>query len=948
MTWPPSGIDVNLAENVAATTIRRLVGVTLGWGEMVATAQAVLSHADDLTPEAWSSLLDVDAAAPLIAAARVLDAASDKRSGLVGEERLLLRKLAVVAYGMHGNFASAFALARRGGILAQGSKPLSPTQAVALACALPNNLPDLVSFAKAGSHHSEFLGVYASFLATGDDETSDEVRAALLACIVDEQEATYFDRSLMRLSRLALEQAIQLSVPAVLRRHSEIGSDVIERLVDSRRRVLLPPQYKAIAHHDLLRSTKNAMVALPTSTGKTMLGTLCLLQALGGEPGLVCYVTPYVATARQAADALQQVKPDAARLHRLIGGYDQTVPLQPTDYQEIVVATPERLDALLRSAPEISYALRAVVFDEAHLVENASRGVRLEGVLARLRILQDRGVTFRLVFLSAVLSPDAAVQRWLNVEDEHAVVDPWRPTARRTAVWAQSGRLEWFAGGDVLRRPGLDADDLIGHVDLAWPEPRIGPATHFGQIRAQEPLVRMNVAYLVDAAARRLGAPVLCVCATKSQTREIADAIAARWEPIEPLPRSLAEIRALIDERYAFLGPLRTAIERGVAYHNSSLPHDVRRLVEDAVASRELRAVAATTTLAEGVDLPFRVTVIADWLLWSEAGARPMSPTLFANIAGRAGRAGSFTEGDTILFDNPLGDPIFTHPKVRRQVQREFLHTEALPGLQSAFESAEDPTAEALKAALASQFLAAIPENSGVEDLPETLVEHMLVSHRHDGQHQAQVKSFVDEIRTDLLEPAAGQPLAIAQSPLRLTPLGEAANRSGFSPRSAQRILGLLTEELEQPELARTAAAFLRQLGDLPEQPSVKFRQLLVKPRTRFYVKPDDLETVFDSWLEGIAIERIFEALPTVERSSILPPIEAWLEGIPAPKWDVAFDSFVDFMHSVVQSFMPWLFRACETLAPHAGAWAQTVPWREWAELLERPNDELGEPEPAG
>ncbi|MFO8076745.1 MAG: hypothetical protein R6T85_11580, partial [Egibacteraceae bacterium] len=37
---------------------------------------------------------------------------------------------------------------------------------------------------------------------------------------------------------------------------------------------------------------------------------------------------------------------------------------------------------------------------------------------------------------------------------------------------------------------------------------------------------------------------------------------------------------------------------------------------------------AATTTLAEGIDLPFRNTIIADWLVCRGSAERPMPPLL--------------------------------------------------------------------------------------------------------------------------------------------------------------------------------------------------------------------------------------------------------------------------------------------------------------------------------
>ena len=99
---------------------------------------------------------------------------------------------------------------------------------------------------------------------------------------------------------------------------------------------------------------------------------------------------------------------------------------------------------------------------------------------------------------------------------------------------------------------------------------------------------------------------------------------------------------------------------------------------------RALRIVAATTTLAEGVDLPFRVTILADWLTFDGEKSRPMESLLFKNIAGRCGRAGQFTEGDTIIFDNPVGDAQLTSPMRRSVLQEEIFFPDSQPVLTSA------------------------------------------------------------------------------------------------------------------------------------------------------------------------------------------------------------------------------------------------------------------------
>ena len=169
--------------------------------------------------------------------------------------------------------------------------------------------------------------------------------------------------------------------------------------------------------------------------------------------------------------------------------------------------------------------------------------------------------------------------------------------------------------------------------------------------------------------------------------------------------------------RHRTLLPLAQWLKCGVAWHNSSLPAEVREHLEEAILDGQLHVVAATSTLAEGVDLPFAQTLVADWLKWDENGQRPMSSALFRNIAGRCGRAGRFTEGDTLVFDNPLGPSQFTAPAVRRPWQRRAFIGAALDEPRSALQRPEPlASAEAddsaggardgVEAALESQLLA--------------------------------------------------------------------------------------------------------------------------------------------------------------------------------------------------------------------------------------------------
>ena len=385
----------------------------------------------------------------------------------------------------------------------------------------------------------------------------------------------------------------------------------------------------------------------------------------------------------------------------------------------------------------------------------------------------------------------------------------------------------------------------------------------------------------------------------------------------------LAELVDTIERGYEYLMPLATLAKKGVAYHNATIPQKIRYLIEDAVKEKSIDVVAATTTLAEGVDLPFRNTVIVDWLLYRNGKEGPMPALLFRNIAGRCGRAGVFTEGDTIIFDNLLGSFEYTSPGVRDQ-SRDQLLAEPKP-LQSMLTS--DLAAEQrrpMEAVLESQFVAAIAENANDDDLSGEFARATFGAFTGSGN---EIGEMVGAIRDRMLDPNQPFVFARAASPIQLTELGIDANTSGFSPISCVRILSVLSS-ISPLEPVDLLAHLIRSLSDLPEQQNETWRARMTNPRKKLMVGPDDLEFVIGKWLSGEKYADIFVGLPAVGRSSRKPSVEIWISGEPAETWSEEYDKFLDFLSSVFERFLPWLLYACSLLARHAGSPASMVDWK--------------------
>ena len=767
-----------------------------------------------------------------------------------------------------------------------------------------------------------------AFLATGDEEQFSTAAGALREATLEESGT--WEGYLLRLSRPSLAHAGRLATAKVLGRdESTFPRGYLDRLVaDSP--MLLPSQYEAIHDHGVLAPDRNLLIALPTGTGKTLLGELALLSALGRESGLVCYIAPYVALGRQVAEKISRHTPASVRVHRLVGGYQEPDPLDPENRLEVLVATPERFDAMLRLRPDLLSSIRCAVFDEAHMIGNDQRGIRLEGVLTRLRLAALRGEQVpRFVLLSAVLSNADVLANWIGIAPTDVIRGTWRPTAKRLLRWTEDGRLRLHAGDDPLRD---HPSQVLGETRLPWPNVDFYLARHFGAIRQQEPRALENVAFLADFEHKQYKQPVLCVCSTRPKTRHLAAQIAQRFPSLEPLPDPIKSISDMIDQTYPYLRPLKEALQRGVAYHNSSLPHDIREGIERAVETRALKVVAATTTLAEGVDLPFRVTILADWLTFDGDKSRPMESLLFKNIAGRCGRAGQFTEGDTIVFDNPVGDAQLTSPARRPALQDEIFFPNSQPVLTSAISRLDR---QAAVSTVGSQLLATIFENPDVENLVSSF-RALSFAHQTDGAATAAERIAL--AYHEILDPADGQPLAVAASPVRLTHFGEAANSGGLSPATARKLrtaLGTLAElGSSRADSVTICVALLKSLANVTEQRNPDLRKSVANPRSLPVVRLNELGLVLDLWMRGDSIETIFAELPANKRSQRQPRLQTWLQGVPEDsKWTDQFAKFCDFMSNCVEFFLPWMLRSARPLAEIDGQ--PERPWGEWARFAE-------------
>ena len=86
-------------------------------------------------------------------------------------------------------------------------------------------------------------------------------------------------------------------------------------------------------------------------------------------------------------------------------------------------------------------------------------------------------------------------------------------------------------------------------------------------------------------------------------------------------------------------------LQRGIAVHHGRMPGLFARLLTDAIQDQTVNLVIATSTLSDGVNLPFETILIPNLF----RGEDPINEREFGNLVGRSGRPGYGTEGRTLV-----------------------------------------------------------------------------------------------------------------------------------------------------------------------------------------------------------------------------------------------------------------------------------------------------------
>jgi hypothetical protein len=545
----------------------------------------------------------------------------------------------------------------------------------------------------------------------------------------------------------------------------------------SRRNELLPSQVSVI-RNGYLRSQR-CLVSTPTGTGKTFLAELRIASELRSNPfGLVVYIAPLNALARQVYRDFERRLSTVARITLWTGAYeiDESV----SNLGNVLVTTPEKLDSILRlnladdlRSADLLQRLCLVIADEAHQVSDGSRGVLYEFLLLRLK---RRLPNLDLVAMSAVQSDAAPYARFLRSNSESADVHQvdWSATSIWDLLWTKTGELR-------ARR-------------------ELGPAPRVARPKQAKAAAALAVATLLERSES-----VLLVETRRDWAEALADEIFKQYRDYldERLARnardhaSTEELESFareIAERLYPSHPLIQYVRCGLAVHHAGLPPSIRRRVEELTRRELIHTVVSTTTLAEGIDLPFRVVVLCRLAL---PFGQPIRAARLRNIRGRAARPGYASDGIFLILE-PENVDTATYQYFLDHYWDESVETAESPSALTDLFSTEPIRQQPALRSLQSQLLAFFAENSVELSDAGSIASETLFAEASE-QESFLVSRLAAGIQRTTEAMLQSPPLLKVASPVSPTTFGRAAILGGLSASSALLIRDALLANL--PEL---------------------------------------------------------------------------------------------------------------------------------------------------
>ena len=523
---------------------------------------------------------------------------------------------------------------------------------------------------------------------------------------------------------------------------------------------LWEPQNLAIKRG--LLEGKSIVYSSPPGTGKSFMAYLVAGRLT--ENAQLAYLVPTRSLCMQVYRDLSDVL--GSKYTVIVSNKDRTEHDDRISTCDVVVATYEKMDALMRSRRIDMSRVRSVIADELQILGDPSRGMAAEMMLSGF--LQDG--TRQMVGLSGLVHGDVLTRLcgWLDADS----VENTLTETRITQGIVLDNKIH-YEGGHV------------GHIPIANNAPaKSAAAIHFARraISDGEPMMifttsRKRAFTLAreiknDLSQSRLDTDDVekALLQKRSRHRAVSD----RIRETEPkVPESGRELASLLDS--------------GIAYHHARMLYRYRAIVEDAVRDGSVDAVVTTSTLEAGVNMPIKTVLLYDIRYYDGRVQKMLSNGQYRNMAGRAGRPGHHKAANVFVICDSKKD--------MDRCKSAFWHSEPKP-FKSMFYARNYRT----DLIFCSQLLGYISRNPGT-DIQGILSGLGTTWFAKESGGPDALRGVTDRSLSILF--GYGMVTSDAGGRLQVTQIGKVTSESMVSPDTAAGIMagmGMCTPELDSDE----------------------------------------------------------------------------------------------------------------------------------------------------
>ena len=388
---------------------------------------------------------------------------------------------------------------------------------------------------------------------------------------------------------------------------------------------------------DYISNGKSVVVCAPTGAGKTVIAQHAIHEALKNNTR-VFYTTPLKALSNQKFYDFSE-KYGADKVGLLTGDTSinrsaQIVVMTTEVFRNMLYGT--NLGAVADNLKNVRY----VILDEVHYMNDEQRGTVWEESIIYCP------TNIQIIALSATVANADELTNWINsVHSATELVNTdFRPVPLRFYYFDSSQPTKLLP----LLTPSGQLNNKIK------PEKRPFPSRH-GKNKQQKNYVKEVVKNLHNQDML----PAIYFTFSRRKCDEQMEAC-AYLDLVTPSEK--AQIRQFVEDYiaenpYLYNNKHLEYLYQGVASHHAGLLPSWKILVEKLFQQGLIKVVFATETLAAGINMPARSTVISSVSKRTDTGHRMLTASEFLQMSGRAGRRGMDEVGYVTIVGNYFQTP---------------------------------------------------------------------------------------------------------------------------------------------------------------------------------------------------------------------------------------------------------------------------------------------------